>query len=287
VPGWPRITLVTPVLNGARYLEAAIDSVLGQGYPDLEYLIVDGGSTDGTVEIIRRHEKRLAWWVSEPDRGMYHALNKGFARSSGEVMGWLSATDLLHQGALLVVGGVFRDLPDVDWITGLPTALTEEGMAVEIGPFPRWTRPRYLLGANRYIQQESTFWRRSLWEKAGGRLDDARTMASDFELWLRFFRHARLHSVRALLGAFRHHRDSLWVRHEAECRRLYDEILSRELDQVNGHRLLRAAGRLSLWARTRPGVGPLWGKLVSALLAAVPGPDRPPVVRHDGGRWVL
>jgi glycosyltransferase involved in cell wall biosynthesis len=283
----PRITLVTPVLNGARYLEAAIESVLDQGYPDLEYFIVDGGSTDGTLDIIRRHEKRLAGWVSEPDRGMYHALNKGFARSSGEVMGWLSASDLLHQGALLVVGGVFRDLPDVDWITGLPTALTEEGMAVEIGPFPRWTRPRYLLGANRYIQQESTFWRRRLWEKAGGRLDDSRAMASDFELWLRFFRHAPLYPVRALLGAYRHHRDSLWARNEAECRRLYDEILTRELDRVNGQRLLRMAGRFSVWAGRRPGVGPLWGKVVSAVLAMVPGPDRPPVVRHEAGRWVL
>jgi hypothetical protein len=112
-------------------------------------------------------------------------------------------------------------------------------------------------------------------------------MASDFDLWLRFFRHARLHPVDARIGAFRHHADSLWVRHQEECLRLYDEILSKELHETNGRGVLRAAGRLSLWMRRRAGLGPLWGKLVTALLATLPGPDRPPVIRHDAGRWVL
>ena len=129
---WPRISLVTPVFNSARYLEATIRSVLNQGYPNLEYIIVDGGSSDGSVDLIRKYERKLHGWLSEPDRGMYDAINKGFARSSGELMGWISATDMLHAGSLFVVGGVFQTFPQVEWITGRPTGFNDDGMAVEI-----------------------------------------------------------------------------------------------------------------------------------------------------------
>src|SRR2546423_5595900 len=118
---WPRIALVTPVRNSGKYLEATIRSVLAQDYPNLDYFIVDGGSTDNSVEIIRKYEERISGWISEPDQGMYDAINKGFARTSGEIMGWISATDMLHTGGLKVVGSVFRDLPEVEWITGLPS----------------------------------------------------------------------------------------------------------------------------------------------------------------------
>jgi len=121
VAHWPKISLVTPVFNSARYLEAAIRSALSQQYPNLEYIIVDGGSTDGSIDIIRKYESQLRLWMSESDRGMYDAINKGFARSTGELMGWISATDLLHPGSLSVVGGVFRRFPKVEWITGRPT----------------------------------------------------------------------------------------------------------------------------------------------------------------------
>src|SRR5260370_39426157 len=90
---WPRITLVTAVRNGAKYLEDTIRSIVNQGYPNLEYIVVDGVSTDGTIDIIRKYESHLAWWVSQPDEGVYDALNTGFARSTGEIMGWLKAGD--------------------------------------------------------------------------------------------------------------------------------------------------------------------------------------------------
>src|SRR5271168_5003089 len=166
---WPKISLVTPVFNSAKYVEQTIESVLAQKYPNLEYFIVDGGSKDGTVEIIRKYESQITGWVSEPDKGMYDALNKGFARTNGEIMGWISATDQLHLGGLAVVGSVFRDLAEVEWITGRPTGFSEDGMTVTTLDIPRWSRYRFLAGANRYIQQESTFWRRKLWEKAGSR----------------------------------------------------------------------------------------------------------------------
>jgi len=213
---WPKIALVTPVFNSVRYLEATIRSVLSQAYPNLEYVIADGGSTDGSVEIIRRYEPYLHAWFSQPDGGMYDAINKGFARTSGQaagglamggsimgsimggsIMGWISATDLLHVGSLFVVGSVFRTFPQIEWITGRPTGFSDEGMAVETLRLRQWSRMRFLAGANRYIQQESTFWRRSLWDRAGGRVDDSRRSASDFELWVRFFRFAKLYPVEA------------------------------------------------------------------------------------------
>src|SRR5580700_12323084 len=118
---FPRFALVTPAFNCADYLEQTIQAVLAQNYPNLDYFIVDGGSTDGTIDIIRQYESQISGWFSEPDNGMYDAINKGFARTSGEIMGWISATDQLHLGGLSVVGSVFRDLPEVEWITGLPS----------------------------------------------------------------------------------------------------------------------------------------------------------------------
>ncbi len=179
---WPKITLVTPVLNASEFIEATLQSVLSQQYPDLEYIIIDGGSSDGTVDILKRYEDRLTWWVSETDNGMYDALNKGFAKGTGEVMGWISGTDILHVGSLFVAGSIFRALPKVEWITGIPTHVTADGMTTRVGKVPKWSRLRFLCGANRYIQQESTFWRHTLWRRAGGYVDASRAIAGDFEL---------------------------------------------------------------------------------------------------------
>ncbi len=105
--GWPRIALITPVFNSGKYIEQTIHSVLAQNYPNLDYFIVDGGSTDNTIEIIRKYEGSISGWISEPDNGMYDAINKGFARTTGDVMGWISATDQLHIGGLSLVGTIF------------------------------------------------------------------------------------------------------------------------------------------------------------------------------------
>src|SRR5438093_9264018 len=90
---WPRITIVTPTLNQGRFIEQTIRSVLLQGYPDLEYIVIDGGSTDETMNVLAHYREHLAYWISEPDRGQSHALNKGFARATGEIIGWLNSDD--------------------------------------------------------------------------------------------------------------------------------------------------------------------------------------------------
>src|SRR5258705_9612588 len=217
---WPRITLITPVFNSARYIEQAIQSVISQQYPNLEYFIIDGGSTDGSVETIRKYERYLSGWTSEPDNGMYDALNRGFARSSGEIMGWISATDLLHTRSLFVVGSVFKTLPEVEWISARPTGFSDEGMAVAGNrSLKRWARFCFLAGSNRYIQQESTYWRRKLWERAGSYVDATRREGNEFELWVRFFCYGRLYPVDALIGSFRVHPDSCSLEDPDKMRR--------------------------------------------------------------------
>lgn len=284
---WPKISVVTPVFNSARYLEAAIRSVLSQAYPNLEYIIVDGGSTDGSLDIIRKYESQLHTWISEPDRGMYDALNKGFARSSGELMGWISATDMLHAGSLFVVGSVFQTFPEVEWITGRPTGFSDEGMAAEILKLRRWSRMPFLAGANRYIQQESTYWRRSLWERAGSRVDDSRRNGNDFELWVRFFRYAKLYSVDALIGGFRSHPDSLGLQNLAECHRVHEEILEKELASMPGAGSLKAFRKLSARIAGVPALEKPWQKFVMGALPRLPGVEHAPVIRYREQRWVM
>jgi glycosyltransferase involved in cell wall biosynthesis len=282
---WPRIALVTPVLNAEKYIEATIRSVLAQNYPNLDYFIVDGGSTDGTVEIIRKYEGQISGWMSEPDNGMYDAINKGYTRTSGEIMGWISGTDMLHPGGLRVVASVFRDLPEVEWINGRPSIFSEDGMAVDVYPVPRWSRYRFLAGANQCIQQEGTFWRRSLWDKAGGYVDASRRFMSDFELWVRFFRHAKLYSVDALTGGYRWHGDALGREYNELCVRIQMEIIDAELDRTPEYRalhVLRAIGRV---VRHIPKVRGFWQRVVKDnLLRAMyrmPGPDWPPVIEYN------
>lgn len=284
---WPRISLATPARDSVDYIEQTIRSVLVQGYPNLEYFIIDGGSTDGTLEIIQKYEKDISGWISEPDTGMYDALNKGFARTSGEIMGWISATDQLQIGALFAVASVFRDLPNVEWITGRPTYFNERGVTIRVEPLRRWSHYRFLAGANRHIQQESTFWRRSLWEKAGARMDASGRIAGDFELWVRFFRHSRLYPVDALIGGFRFHSDSTILGDMKSYDQRCDDIIEHALNSTLGGKSVRLFRQISNRFQSIPKVRWLWRHIVINGLYKLSGPDWAPVIEYRENKWVF
>lgn len=200
---WPKITIVTPCFNMAGYIEETILSVLGQGYPNLEYIIIDGGSKDGTVDIIRKYEKWITYWVSEPDNGMYDAIQKGFSRATGEIMAYINADDKYHHNAFFTAATIFADMEDVNWILGRATFFNDEGSIVDVKDLRKWSKLNYYLGDYQWIQQESVFWRRNLWVKAGGKINTSLKLAGDYELWLRFFRFAKLYSVETIFAGFR------------------------------------------------------------------------------------
>lgn len=241
----PRISVVTACLNRANFLEDAMRSVLDQDYAGgVDYAVVDGGSTDGSVDIIRKYENRLAYWVSEKDNGHFHALNKGFAKTAGEVMAWLNSDDKYTPWAFDVVGEVFAQFPEVQWLTTLfPIIWDARGRATRCRYTPGFSRAGFMRGhylprpnayAPYWIQQESTFWRRSLWEKAGGRVDDSIRIAGDFELWARFFEHAELYGVATPIGGFRVHGDQLSTQHLEKYVKLCVDILTRHGGRPHG-----------------------------------------------------
>jgi glycosyltransferase involved in cell wall biosynthesis len=214
-----KFSIITPSYNQGRFLERCMRSVLEQEAPDVEYVVMDGGSTDGSVETIKKYSSRLAYWTSRTDRGYADALNAGFEHTGGEIMGWLNSDDMLTPWALRVVGSVFRALPEVQWITTLyPLVMDEDGMVVAARRWEGYNATAFYRGRNvpldrsfctSVIQQESTFWRRGLWEQAGATMDVGLRMAADFDLWARFFQHADLYAVGVPLGCFCFQRESI------------------------------------------------------------------------------
>ena len=219
----PKISIVTPSYNQAQFLEETILSVLTQNYPNVEYIIIDGGSTDGSVDIIRKYEARLAYWVSEPDAGLYDAINKGFSKATGEIMAWLNSDDKYTPWAFQVVGDIFSTFSEIEWLTTMyPLRWDEFGRAVSCWPQDSYSRQGFFRGENlpgagwyakAWIQQESVFWRRSLWQRAGGFVDASLRLAGDFELWARFYQHAELYAVATPLGGSRVHKGQKMAHH--------------------------------------------------------------------------
>jgi glycosyltransferase involved in cell wall biosynthesis len=180
---WPEVSIVTPSFNQGEYLEETIRSVLLQGYPNLAFYVIDGGSTDRSVEIIRKYESWLAGWVSEPDRGQSDAINKGFARGRGEILGWLNSDDVYEPGTLLRVSEYLLAHPDCNLVYGNGWVIDEYGNKTSpcdwILPFDR----RLYLNSN-FILQPAAFWRRTLWEQAG-ELDPALQWTMDWDWFIR------------------------------------------------------------------------------------------------------
>jgi glycosyltransferase involved in cell wall biosynthesis len=206
----PRITIVTPSYNQAQYLEATIQSVLEQGYPDLEWMIVDGGSTDGSADIIRKHETRLAWWVSEKDKGQTDALNKGLRRATGEVFGFLNSDDLYTPGTLVAIGEAFAADSSLTMLLGRCQYIAADGSPLDDCPYAGDLRFEDFL-ANNLVPQPSLFLRMDVC-RAVGEFNNAYQHAFDHDYWLRaMLLGHRIRGMDRLLSLYRLHESSKTV----------------------------------------------------------------------------
>lgn len=206
------ISLVVPVLNAARGLEQTLRSIRAAGSESCEVIVQDGGSADGVEKVIARFDGLVTHFSSGPDEGQYDAIDQGFRKASGDVLGWINAGDIFLPGALVTVARIFSEHPEVSWLTGR-ACLADEGSLAIIPPFGvavsnfeirnGLCRP----GAAGFLQQEGMFWSRGLWERSGGLNRDLK-LAADFELWTRMADVAPLHRINVPLAAFSHHHDN-------------------------------------------------------------------------------
>ena len=204
--GHPKISIVTPSYNQAAFLDSTIRSVLAQEYPSLEYIVMDGGSTDGSVEIIRRWEDQIAFWQSEKDEGQSDALSRGFSRTTGDILGWLNSDDTLEPGILNLVGEYFSSRPDVDIVYGNINLVAADGHRLYTA-YPLLDL-RILIYENRFVPQQAMFWRKELYDRVGG-INPKLRFAMDFELAVKFLlAGARVAKIPRVLANYRFHPDA-------------------------------------------------------------------------------
>ena len=196
------VSIVTPSYHQAAYLEQTITSVLEQDYPRLEYLVVDGASTDGSAEIIKKYADRLAWWVSEKDNGQAEAINKGLSRAKGEIVAWLNSDDYYLPGTISAVVKTFQENPDVVLVYGNMLAVDESGEIINILKYNQLDLDDLL--SFQIVGQPAVFFRRDALEKAGN-LDASYHFLLDHHLWLRIALQGRILHVDEVLAAARYH----------------------------------------------------------------------------------
>jgi len=199
---WPRMSIVTPSLNQGKFIEETIRSVLLQGYPDLEYIIIDGGSTDGTVEIIQKYKNWLAFWVSEPDKGQSNAINKGLRMAKGDMIGWINSDDLYLPGTFELVNN--SSCHDADMVFGDCHVVNANKEVIKIRDVPRTFDVNRLISEDNIIMQPSAFFKRTVFVAVGG-LDESLEYAMDYDLWIRIGLKYNVQRINGYLSCLRKH----------------------------------------------------------------------------------
>ena len=179
----PKISIVTPSFRQGEFIERTLKSVLEQSYPNLEYFVQDGDSKDATKKILEKYSDRLSGWESTPDNGQTHAINLGFAKTTGEIMAWINSDDIILPGTLSYVADYFKRHPEIDVVYG--NRLQIDINDKQVG---QWVLPAHdndVLSWTDFIPQETLYWRRSVWEKVGGKLDESFSFAMDWDFLIR------------------------------------------------------------------------------------------------------
>jgi glycosyltransferase involved in cell wall biosynthesis len=211
----PLVSIVTPSYNQAQFLEETIQSVFDQNYANIEYIIIDGASTDNSLEIIKRSTDRLTYWVSEPDQGQTDAINKGFACARGEILAWINSDDTYQPHAVKEAVEFLNSHPEIGMVYGDANLIDEKGAV--IGKFPaRQTDYRRLRRGYVHIPQQASFFRASLWKEVGP-LDPTFYFAMDYDLWVRIAHLAPIHYHPQLWANFRLHRSGKSVVEDSRC----------------------------------------------------------------------
>ncbi len=252
---FPLISIVTPSFNQAKYLRQTMESVLTQDYPNIEYIVIDGNSMDGSQETICEYEDQLAYWESIQDEGQTDAINKGFAKASGKYLAWLNSDDVYQPGALSEAVTYLESHPDVGMVYGDCTFIDADGRV--IGRFPAaQTDYERLRRGYVHIPQQASFFRRDLWQKVGP-LDPSFYFAMDYDLWVRLAREAPLVYLPGHVWAsFRLHGDAKTIAADARC---WPEMLRVHFREGGGwlspivikYRLRKIAAPLINWHRRR------------------------------------
>lgn len=254
---WPRITIVTPSYNQAQFIEVTIRSVLLQGYPDVEYIVIDGGSTDNTVDIIRKYERWIAYWVSRPDRGQADAIQAGLDHATGQILAYLNSDDMYLPNALMLASGFLSSHPDVGMVYGDSQQVDENGRFLQLVRPGQFSIERLLYYS--YIRQASAFWRRRVADRVGP-FERGFKYAMDYDYWLRISRNFSIAYLRQTLGCDRRHPQAksfrephlFWQELRTALDRFYaDPATPASLAKLRGHALglnhFQAA--LQYWAR--------------------------------------
>lgn len=221
----PKISVVTPSFNQAEFLERTICSVLDQGYPNLEYIIIDGGSTDGSVDVIRRYADRLAYWVSEKDSGQSHAINKGLMRATGDWVAWQNSDDIFYPSTFSQLAECASRSPDACLIIGDMSMIDIHDQVLRD---IKYVRPTYgaMLAEGMVLTNQAAFWRRELHQQLGYLREDLH-FGFDFEWFLRILKSGvRAEHVREMWGGLRMHQATKTAQSQSDFTREYASILA-------------------------------------------------------------